>query len=148
MMNANENLADKGGELISFLLQTGLIDIHEHFHGVEHEPAMYNPGSGKIDYCLETQGLKDCVRECGLLAFGEGVDSDHCSLFLDIDAVHLFRYSTPDLTHITLRILDIHIPHFVPKYGCILVDQFQVHHVYDWVSKLAQIQGKPLEADI
>ena len=90
----------------------------------------------------------DSIRECGILAFGEGIDSDHRGLFLDVDAVKPFEDSTPELTHIISCILDSHIPHYVWKYCQILHDHFVVHDVYDHVSRLLQIQGRPTEEDI
>ncbi len=119
------------------------MDVHPHFHGSIGEPTTYNRGSRKIDHILCTQGLLDCVRSCGIEAFGEGLDSDHRGLFVDVDANKLFGESTPDLTHFSSRVLDSHIPSYVRKYRCELHRQFSEHNIYDRVLQLSKCQGPP-----
>ena len=148
MLDANEAHEDPEQGLSKFLNQTGLVDVHRYFHGSANEPATYNRGSKKIDHILCTQGLLDCVQGCGIEAFGEGLDSDHRGLFLDIDADKLFGESTPDLTHASARILDSHIPFYVRKYRRELHRQFAEHNVYDRVLQLSRWLGPTGRAHI
>ncbi len=113
MLDANEAHDDREAGLSGFLDQTALTDVHCYFHGFSGEPATYNQGTRKIDHILCTQGLLDCVGTCGIEAFGDSLASDHRRLYVDFDANKLFGDRTPDLLHLTSRILDSHIPYYV-----------------------------------
>ena len=78
MLDANEAYNDQERGLAHFMDQTALVDVHRHFHGPDGETATHNQGSRKIDHVLCTQGFLDSVSGCGIEAFGEGLDSDHC----------------------------------------------------------------------
>ncbi len=143
MLDANESNDNPERGLATFLDQTTLVDVHRQFHGSIGEPATYNRGSCKIDHILCTQGFLDCVRSCGIEAFGEGLDSDHRGLFVNVDASKLFKESTLDLTHFSVRVLDSHIPSYVRKYHRELHQQFSEHNIYDRVLQLSKCTGPP-----
>ena len=143
MLNANAGVDPDDCTFHQFLEDTGLEDIYRHLHDREKEPASHNRGSKKVDHILGTPGVLGSVTACGIEAFGDGVDSDHRGLFVDFDSIALFGDSTPNLTCMTSRVLDSHIPFYVKKYRRELHDQFMHHNVYVRLRQLKKVVTGP-----
>ena len=83
----------------------------------------YASGTRKIDYMLISSGLIPMVTRCGLLAFYDGIHSDHRGAFIDFNTSMIFRGKTPELhTHNTRR-LTFKLPRAVLKYKKELLHQ-------------------------
>jgi exonuclease III len=75
-----------------------LVEIIQHFHGVVDEPPTYARGTRRLDYVFCTTNLLASVKACGILPYGEIVDSDHRALFVDFDTISLMG---GDLAHLS-----------------------------------------------
>jgi hypothetical protein len=86
-VDMNETCNTKSSKVFKLLNETSLISITE----LEDAPATYTRGSNAIDYIIGTPKVKLSVKAQGYQAFFEGGwDSDHRSLYADIDIGSLF----------------------------------------------------------
>jgi hypothetical protein len=86
-VDMNETCNTKSSKVFKLLNETSLIPITE----LENAPATYTRGSNAIDYIIGTPKVKLSVIAQGYQAFFEGGwDSDHRSLYADIDIGTLF----------------------------------------------------------
>ena len=99
MFDVNEQAGAEVEGMGKLTITCNLTDIHAMKHGTT-TTATYTRGTKKIDYMLISNGLKPMVTSCGLLAFYDGIHSDHCGAFIDFNTSMLFRGKTPELhTH-------------------------------------------------
>ena len=93
MLDANAPLHDK--EMMHLLTQTGLYDTMEYVHN-KSTPRTYLRGTNTIDHILATAKVLPSIKQAGMLAFNDGIQSDHRGLWLDIKTNELFNKSTPN----------------------------------------------------
>ena len=105
------------------------MSINTYMRGCRSPPLTIE-GHKKIDHILATQGVLDSITACGIEGFGDSVDSDHRGVYVDFDSVVLFGDTTPNLTSMTTRVLDSHIPFYIKKYRRELHEQFMQHNMY------------------
>ena len=85
-IDANESSRQKGTSRIrDFAINTGLIDCHHYFHPELPETPTHAEGSKQIDYCFVSPGIIPSVTRCGILPLNYAAQSDHRSLYIDID---------------------------------------------------------------
>jgi exonuclease III len=84
MMDANENIDDRGGQLAKFIAEADLLDTLSLRHPNEEEPITNKSSSKRIDYMLVSADLAPYVDRAGVEPFGVGKQSTHRQLFIDI----------------------------------------------------------------
>ena len=129
MIDANEQMThDKSG--ISQLAQTcNLIDIIATTHPQANRTATYSRGTKRIDFILISHTLTQHVTGCGLLAFFDGIHSDHRGSFVDFTAKGVFQETTPTLYTQPTRQLHSKKPSSVLTYKTELWKQLQAHNI-------------------
>ena len=94
MVDANSPLIDVN--FSKFITDTGLFDIIGAKKGMD-SPRTYNRGSKTIDFLLGTEEIVRSIRQCGMLRFQDGINSDHRGLWIDICILQLFRGDIHDI---------------------------------------------------
>jgi hypothetical protein len=88
LIDANDNLFDKSSQLPGFLANTNMTTL---IKNPLHHPATHMRGTKCIDYILGSESLLPGIQQSGITPFLSVTckNSDHRSLFIDIDQVHL-----------------------------------------------------------
>ena len=95
-IDANESM-DKSTSQIRRLANTcNLLDVHTNLHFNETTLPSHSRGSEKIDFCLASPPLLDCITRSGILALDDAYMSDHQAMFLDLDIKRYFKGITTD----------------------------------------------------
>ena len=138
MLDANECIGDETDGLSKLLRKTKLVDLHAHFHDIEHEPHTHKAGSKRIDYILVSPELLDYFKAAGIEPFDLLIDSDHRSLFADF---LLARYldGKPAIQNPTARLLNTKNIREVLKYKKWLHDHILLNKMDRRGDRLAAI---------
>lgn len=82
-----------------------LVEIIQHFHGVENKPPMYARGTRRLDYAFCTTNLLAIVISCGILPHSEILVSDHLAIFVDFNTTTLMGGDLANLSAKPVQIL-------------------------------------------
>ena len=82
MLDANSSLTEK--HMSKLLNQTQLYDVMGNKHP-QPTPNTYIRGTTKIDFILATAPLLPTIKQAGILAFKQGVLSDHHGLWINLN---------------------------------------------------------------
>jgi len=96
----------------------GLAEAITQQHG-PNGPNTHNWGQNPIDAIFLPTDIIQSVNS-GYLAFGEGIPSDHCAMWIDIPLAALGWFQTPELILIRARRLKGNDPHIVARYNEVL----------------------------
>ena len=99
MMDSNAPIQEK--YMMLLLSQTGLYNTMEYVHN-EPPPRTYLRGRNTIDHILATSKVLPAISQAGMLAFNDGIQSDHRGLWLDLHLAHLMQIPTTPYQHSTL----------------------------------------------
>eukprot|EP00957_Ditylum_brightwellii_P135768 10354486-Ditylum_brightwellii.AAC.1 len=97
LVDANTGL-DKT-DFSAFMAETGLCDIIGAHHGI-NTPNTHANDSYAIDFILGTVNIVEMICKCGMEKFYNGIHSDHCGIFADINILHLLQgeiHQTPSV---------------------------------------------------
>jgi hypothetical protein len=98
-LDANEVLGEESNGLSKLIHDCGLYDLME-LLGADTSAQLtdtFRCGTNRrIDYILGTERPLQSVRHCGVLAFNDGIVSDHRGLFIDFDPTILFGGAVAD----------------------------------------------------
>jgi hypothetical protein len=95
------------------------------------------PGSSAIDYVYVSEGLHEHVIGIGMLKFDAVLDSDHRTLFLDIDFESVFGTELDNMAAPQFRQLKLDDPRRAEGYGKIVHKLFANHNIYKRVQSVA-----------
>ena len=136
MFDANEVLEPSGG-FAEWVSRQDLYDIHKHHPA----PSTYiGSMNRRIDYMLACQKINDYVKASGTLSYIEGPQSDHRSLFIDIDLSGYLSYDPNSNNHITsnARSLRTGNPELVEQYTKEMLHYYSCHNMVERVEHLYQ----------
>ena len=85
MIDANDTLQKHNSKLTKWVRDSGLLDVHMHYHGTDDEPATHSRGTNRIDYIFTSPTITEYVEHCGILPLHDICFSDHRPLYVDID---------------------------------------------------------------
>ena len=130
MLDANEQIIEGKNHGISHLAAScNLCDIIATKHPETKTTATYARGTKRIDFILISTTLVSKVKESGLLAFYDGIESDHRGMYVDFDTTLLFQDSTPHLYTQPSRKLSSKMPKAVNTYKTSLWKQLEAHNI-------------------
>jgi hypothetical protein len=95
-IDANESMSKSNSQIRRLANTCNLLDLHANLHPDEHMPPSHSRGSEKIDFCLASPPLLECITRSGILALDDAFMSDHRVMFLDLDIKRYFNGITPD----------------------------------------------------
>jgi hypothetical protein len=116
-------------------LTNALTNIHS-----DQVPNTHVRGYKQIDFALDTDGIRPCIKAAGLL--DESIlKSDHRAIFLDLALLLLFGTSLERLERPQFRNLKIYDTRISDSYRKVLHKQFEFHNIYERVQKISE-RGK------
>ena len=77
MIDANEQIDNSNSGVAKLTNTCNLVDIIGQKHPQANNTASYARGTKRIDFILISQTLAQSVINCGMLAFYDGIHSDH-----------------------------------------------------------------------
>jgi len=101
-----------------FFSKLGMSAVHSTLHGAQL-PVTHNRGTLPIDGIFIPDALIPMCR-AGYLAFGEGVPSDHCAVWMDIPLALLHMCQDNSLVKNPVRHLQCTDPRVVLRYNTLL----------------------------
>lgn len=96
-IDANESMEKPASQIRRLANTCNLLDVHANLHLDETLLPSHSRGSEKIDFCLASPPLLDCITRSGILALDDAYMSDHRAMFLDLDIKRYFKGITTDL---------------------------------------------------
>ncbi len=87
--------------MMNLLSQTGLYNTMEYLHN-QPTPRTYLQGQNTIDHILATCNVLPAIQQAGMLAFNDGIQSDHRGLWIDLQLESLELGTTTINLHSTL----------------------------------------------
>jgi hypothetical protein len=101
----NEQLRADAQGFAQISAKWDLVEIIQHFHGVENKPPMYARGRRRLDYAFCTTNCLSSVTSCGILPYSKVLDLDHRAIFVDFDTTTLMGKDLVDLLATPVGIL-------------------------------------------
>lgn len=144
MIDANEQIDTNASSIAKLAIECSLIDIIATRHQQAHNTATYTRGTKRIDYILVNETLARAVTDCGILAFFDGIHSDHRGSFIDLDTRCIFSDRTPILYSQPMRQLCSKKPKSVKAYKEELWKQMSAHNIQN---KSASISNNATQDD-
>ena len=145
MMDANESLSDKEGQLSRLLRQTSLVDSFTMHLGIECNIATYDRGKRRLDYIFTSPNLLPHIEKVGYLSFNEDdILSDHRGLFIDFDnnlIENHVEFTRPARRYIGSSSKSIAIFNY-KKY---VNKQFLTHNIYERATRFKVLSLSPLQ---
>ena len=102
-IDANESMSKCTSKIRQLADTCNLLDVHANLHPDEKEVPSFVRGSEKIDFCLATPHILECITRSGILVIDDAYMSDHRTMFLDLDVNRYFNGITPDTVGRTSR---------------------------------------------
>ena len=136
MFDANEVL-ESSGSFAEWVSRQDLYDIHRH----QPAPSTYIGSTNRrIDYMLGCNKIRAHVKASGTLSYIDGPQSDHRSLFIDVDLAGYLSYDAKSNNHITpnARSLRTGNPELVEQYTKEMLRYYSCHHMVDRIDHLYQ----------
>ncbi len=94
-LDANESMIKLNSGICKLMETCGLIDLHAHLYPDISLPS-HRSGSAKIDFMLISPDLLESISQAGIHAFDDILQSDHRTLFLDLNMTKLFHGLSSD----------------------------------------------------
>jgi hypothetical protein len=98
-LDANEVVGEDSQGISKLMSDCNLSDLHD-VPGMDPDQQLqdtYRRGNKRrIDFMLGTPKIRECVQRQGALVFNAGIVSDHCGVFIDLNAASLFGGATDD----------------------------------------------------
>jgi hypothetical protein len=116
MMDANDSMLRPSRKFIKWVKEHELMDPHTYLHGTEGQPPTSIGGSTRIDYFLVSPDLIPYVSRAGILPFNGYYESDHRTLFMDVDLSTILKGMPPDPISRDNRAITSQLPWKVEKY--------------------------------
>jgi hypothetical protein len=91
LIDANESMGERPGGLNQMIREIGLTDLIKYKHPAKPGINTYARGTKQIDYILGTARIRDHCSAAGILPFGNGYQSDHQQLFVQINIRHILN---------------------------------------------------------
>jgi hypothetical protein len=101
----NEELGADVNGFARLSTKWNLVEVIQHFHGIDGEPPTYARGSRRIDYLFMTPNLLPAVTKCGILPYSEIMDGDHRMPYADMHTPTLLGGDLASLSATPVRIL-------------------------------------------
>ena len=136
MIDANEQLDQHSSGIAKLLTSCNLIDAIAGRHHQATTTATYTRGTKQIDFILTSAHIAQAVTGSGLLAFFDGIHSDHRGSFIDIDTRHIFQDKTPNLYDQPMRQLHSKNQKSVQQYKTELWKQMTSHNILQRSQKI------------
>ena len=95
-IDANESMSKCNSKIRRLANACNLLDVHSHLHPDDNDVPSFIRGSEKIDFCLASPNILDCITRSGILVIDDAYMSDHRAMFLDLDIQHYFNGLNPD----------------------------------------------------
>jgi len=90
-IDANESMSKCTSKIRQLADTCNLLDVHTNLHPDEKEVPSFVRGSEKIDFCLATPHILECITRSGILFIDDAYMSDHRTMFLDLDVNRYFN---------------------------------------------------------
>jgi hypothetical protein len=132
MMDANEEISPRSN-LNHLIHVLGLVDVHSH----SPAPSTHIRGSQRIDYMLVSASLIPFVTRSGTLAYHQGFQTDHRTLYCDISS-DFFITSPALIGPGQVRTLRSGNPELTATYRQALRTQFLHQNIFQRVARLEQ----------
>jgi len=107
--------------------KVGLTKAITQQHGL-NGPNTHNQGQNPIDAIFLPMDIIKSVNS-GYLAFGKGIPSNHCIVWINIPMAALGWFQTLEAVPIRARRLKCIDPHIVIRYNKILQEQLDLHNL-------------------
>lgn len=135
MLDANSTLDDT--QLLDFLARCGLHDLHSR----DPPPSTYIGSSGRrIDFIYGCDDARRYVIRSGSLAYTEGPQSDHRSLYIDISSEFISTPPWQSITSSQLRDLYTGNPEKVTMYHNSMLTYYQQHRMAERIQQLFDLK--------
>jgi hypothetical protein len=82
----NETLGESLHGLDALINKYELLDLMPYHHGIGGELETYSRGNKRLDYAFGTQLLTESIVHIGYTPYIFVITSDHCGLFIDLNA--------------------------------------------------------------
>jgi hypothetical protein len=138
LIDANDGLHQRHSLLPTFLSNTNLVSL---IPNTANHPATHSRGSHCIDFILGSNRLLDHIHAAGISAFYDDPwpNSDHRSLFIDIDELGLFGATLETIPPPIKRILTSKSKKSIEKFIAQLERSNKIDNLLDSLHKLSQI---------
>ncbi len=134
MMDANYTLEER--YVRDLVTSLGLFDIHKEM--LETPAGTFERGGRRIDMMLGTDGVLDCVTQCGYEEYNQVAVSDHRAVYADFDFRKILGKDSPDLTNPTHRNLSSDRPKHNHWYKEMVHRYFVKHRVYQRAEEIVE----------
>jgi len=91
----NDTISRHNSGILKLIMQTGLVDIWQHYHPAHTTFNTYSRGSERIDTALCSPALLPHIKRIGYSPFQWITNSDHRAILLDIDFHKIFNDDSP-----------------------------------------------------
>ena len=110
MLDANESMYDPNSQLLRFVQDCKLTDLHLLRHSAihAHPPGTYQRGNKRLDYIFGTHLISHCTARAGISAYHELFSSDHRGLYVDLHMQQFFGGKPTPLATPATRLLHSH----------------------------------------
>ena len=125
MLDANEVL-ENGGAFADWVARLDLHDIHHHHPA----PSTYIGSSDRrIDYIFGCHQIIEYVTSSGTLSYIDGPQSDHRSLFVDVNVAGYLSYDATLNSHLPAKARSLRTgnPELVSAYTNVMLDYYSHH---------------------
>jgi len=95
MMDANEATTDIQSKIGQWVQSNDLVDVHMFLHELSTDIPTHIRGSKRIDYIFGTMNILPYVLQGGILPYHFITNTDHRSLYIDIDLQKFLRCQPP-----------------------------------------------------
>ena len=141
MLDANESMYDRNSNLLQFVQESQLTDLHLLRHSAIHSnpPGTYQRGSKRLDYIFGTRLIANCTARAGISAYHEYFSSDHRGLYVDLDVNQFFGGQPTPLDITATRLLHSHRIQHAMAYRSHILEYSQQHKLTQRSEALEQL---------
>ena len=144
MLDANESMYDHNSQLLRFVQDCHLTDLHLLRHSAlhAHPPGTYQRGSKRLDYIFGTRLIAHCTARAGISAYHELFSSDHRGLYVDLHIQQFFGGQPTPLATPATRLLHSHRIGHALQYRQHVLEYVQQHNMARRSEQLEQLANK------
>jgi len=148
-MDANEDINHPHSQITHLFTETGLIDLHNHWHPAMCKLATHQHGSAPINILTGTKLLADALCYTWMLPFGMPalIKGDHCLLGINFDPDILFGNKPATLAPSLVCGVNSNHEQHVTKFCIDPIDQCNQHQLGEHIDELIYLLTLS-EADI
>ena len=103
MIDANENYTSPQSSLAKWAQAHHLVDLHMHLHDLSTDIPTYIRGQYRIDYIFGTHAILPYIVQGGILPYHLLKNTDHRSLYIDIELQRSSHTKNTELPRITVE---------------------------------------------